>query len=255
MSYSPNNVNVYTAAYSGAFAGMVSSGRYIKNANMATYANRAAYAGAWAQEFDTLWGMNTIDLLQIDSILAHSQAVWEERTPTPDAPSVTKYVDPNTYTEEIAAIVAAINAEETFFAQQGITPPVYPPTPVIPPGYTGGYTEQVGLGLGQTYSNPQQGPTTLVVAEGGSFVTLADNAGGSNATFTLRGTDNVAMGNAIIVSSDIDVEDPYNPGTFGPSASIISPNATVIWFLSVFGFGDDPGWPNTAWCVVSAFNL
>ncbi len=203
MSYSPNNVNVYTAAYSGAFAGMVSSGRYLKNSNMATYANRAAYAGAWAQQFDTLWGSNSLDQLQISAIAEHSNAVWEERTPTPDSPAVGQYIDPTTYSEEITAIVAAINAEETFFAQQGITPPPYPPASTGGVFEAGSATASIqGTDGGNTASGEYtfaNGRTST--ASGFASIALGDNANaqGDRAVALSKGAafgnDSFAMGN------------------------------------------------------------
>lgn len=49
MSYSPSNVQIFTAAYSGCLAGMGVSDRVVKDTNAASYASLATVAGSFFQ--------------------------------------------------------------------------------------------------------------------------------------------------------------------------------------------------------------
>lgn len=67
MAYTPLNINVYAAAFSGAMAGIgVPSGAFIVDPATADYAPMALIAAAFAQAVDTAWGAarqaNTYDL-------------------------------------------------------------------------------------------------------------------------------------------------------------------------------------------------
>lgn len=123
MSYTPNNSSVFEAAYSGGYAGMVASGKYLRSQNEADYDVIADYAGAWAESFDTVWGVTSSNLLQLDCIRNLSAGVWQERTPFPVAVAVNLYANPATWTAEVTAIIAAITAAGDFFTANGIPIP------------------------------------------------------------------------------------------------------------------------------------
>ena len=59
MSYTPANVDVYVAAFAGAMSGMGVSGRALTSSQAATYTVSSNQAGAFAQQFDTLWAATT----------------------------------------------------------------------------------------------------------------------------------------------------------------------------------------------------
>jgi len=67
MSYTPNNTNLYIAAYSGAIAGMGVSGRIPTNTNTSIYNSLAITAGTWAESFDTEWGVSTPRKIKVSS--------------------------------------------------------------------------------------------------------------------------------------------------------------------------------------------
>lgn len=129
MSYTPINSYVYEAAYAGALAGMNASA-YTLATNATTYAMNAAIAGAWAQEFDTLWNSAaTLNQLQFDAIKSLSETNWYDRTP--QAVVYTNWastgnvsaLDPSTYQQSVTALISIMSAASLYFTGQGITPP------------------------------------------------------------------------------------------------------------------------------------
>lgn len=124
MSYVPSNLQVFTAAYSGAIAGMVLGARSIKDTNAADYANQATIAGAFAQALDTAWGPSrATTLLDTNGINAACQSYWQ--TTQPDQSAASHYTATR-WAATALAILAPITAAESYFATQGIVPPVVP---------------------------------------------------------------------------------------------------------------------------------
>lgn len=129
MSYTPINPYVYEAAYAGALAGMNASA-YALQSNATTYAMNAAIAGAWAQEFDTVWNSaTTLNQLQFDAIRSLSETNWYDRTPQAliytdwASNGNTSALTPATYLPTVTALIGVINAGSLYFTAQGITPP------------------------------------------------------------------------------------------------------------------------------------
>jgi hypothetical protein len=125
MVYVPNNVNVFTAAYAGAMAGMVVGARDVgTDAVTADYTTRAAVAGAFAESFDTAFGAVSPDVLQMLQIQAAAVSYWTERfcDYDPSDPNQAAFLLPATYTPLCNTIIATIAAAEAFFASQGIVP-------------------------------------------------------------------------------------------------------------------------------------
>lgn len=172
MSYSPNNVNVFTAAYYGAITGMSASGRVLADTVAANYAAVAAVAGAFAQAFDTEWGSASANELDLGVIQFASQGVWMSRFP--NARDIASF-NPNTYLTLCAALKATVQASEAYFASQGITPPT--------PG--GGSSVAVRLN-GSDIVNPA---TILDFLNFGANVA---DAGGGTASISVGGYANVA---------------------------------------------------------------
>src|SRR5216684_3149146 len=119
MSYVPNSVDVFTAAYSGALAGMGISDRVPTDQNASSYASLAVIAGAFAQAFDTVWGSATPNQLDLDSILELSEAAWQDRAPITSAVTT----NPASWLHLSRVILAMVTAGEGYYAGQGITPP------------------------------------------------------------------------------------------------------------------------------------
>lgn len=134
MSYTPNNINVYIAAYSGAVAGMGASNRFPRDSVAGDYVNLTKTAGAYAQQFDTLWGANNATTLDVDNITQLTAAAWESRAP--------QSTNPADFALLCGALIAMVTQSETYFAGQGIPPYVPAPaaaggTLVFKPGATG----------------------------------------------------------------------------------------------------------------------
>ena len=73
MAYTPKNINVYTAAFSGAMAGIANpTGAFITDPTSADYAGAALVASVFAQAVDTAWGTvtvaNTFDVAVIGAV-------------------------------------------------------------------------------------------------------------------------------------------------------------------------------------------
>lgn len=118
MPYTPNNVDIYTAAYSGAIAGMGVSGRNPTNPDNASYQQLTELAGAFAEIVDTIWASASGNNLDIGVIQEACESVWQDRSPIQFL--TTSTID---YITELAnAVIAIVNESETYFAGQGITP-------------------------------------------------------------------------------------------------------------------------------------
>lgn len=119
MSYSPNNVNTFVAAMSGALSGIGIGERPITSTTSADYSKLAQCAFAYAEEFDTLWAASGLDTLEWGAILTASCNYWENRSKLS--------LVPTDYEAECAAIIAAIKEGDAYTVTQGITPPAWPP--------------------------------------------------------------------------------------------------------------------------------
>lgn len=121
MTYVPINVYAYTAAYSGAIAGMAVTG-WIVDPLSTDYAQVTVIAGAFAQEFDTLWNSATqltfLEMQATQSIVAQEFSL---RGPGPLASGV--FSLPSSWTKPAAACAALVLQSDTFFAGLGIVPP------------------------------------------------------------------------------------------------------------------------------------
>lgn len=121
MSYTPTNVYAYVAAYSGAIAGMAVSG-WIVDPVAADYASVTAIAGAFAQEFDTVWNSATqLTFLEIQSIQSVVAQEFSQRGPGPLANA--SFQNPTTWQRPAAACAALVLQSDAYVAGQGITPP------------------------------------------------------------------------------------------------------------------------------------
>jgi len=123
MAYTSLNIQIFTAAYCGALAGMGLSDRQITDQSAASYAGLASVAGAYAQAVDTAWGAaRSATLLDTEAIQSASQAFWQDRSPIPDSTNTL----PATHASAALAMIATITAAESYYAAQGLTPPAIP---------------------------------------------------------------------------------------------------------------------------------
>jgi len=118
--YTPNNLQIYLAASTGAMAGMAASYRIPTDPSPSTYAGQAVIADAFAQAVDTLIPPSPTPLPPdpISLLNALSYAVWQDRSPIVDASSIL----PATYASLAAAIAAIGTAQNAQFVSQGINP-------------------------------------------------------------------------------------------------------------------------------------
>ncbi len=115
MAYSPLNTNVFIAALAGALAGIAVAGRQISDTTAADYAPQVNAAGAFAQAFDTAWGVTAPSTLAIQCIQEESEAVWADRSPASTTPAF--------YTPLCNAMIATITQATVYAAAQGVPIP------------------------------------------------------------------------------------------------------------------------------------
>jgi len=130
--YIPSNLDVFTAAYAGAIAGMGVSDRVPTSPVYADYAGLASVAGAFAQAFDTAYAGYPVDGLSLATIQEVCETAWQSRAPQAVDPQLT----PSTYYSLCNALVAIVASGEVYFSGQGIVPPT-PGGPPGPPGPVG----------------------------------------------------------------------------------------------------------------------
>jgi len=120
MSYAPINIPAYVAAYSGAIAGMAVSG-WITDPASADYQQVTAIAGAFAQEFDTVWNsattLNNLENAAITQIVSED---FSKRGPGPL--SSVQFATPSNWARAAAACAALVLQSDAYFAGQGINP-------------------------------------------------------------------------------------------------------------------------------------
>src|SRR5208337_2137146 len=120
--YVPKQILVFTAAFAGALAGMGVSDRVPTDTTPTDYAGLTSVAGAFAQSFDTTWGVTAPTQLDIETIEAVCEAVWEGRAPQPS----TQTLNPTNYTGLCEALLAIVQEGSAYFTSQGIVPPPIP---------------------------------------------------------------------------------------------------------------------------------
>lgn len=161
--YVPVNVNVYCAAYAGAFSGLAVSGRQLQNESptSSNYVFLAAVAGAFAQAVDVAWGATAISQLVLDALNASSEATFQNRTSS--ASDLNSLLQSN-WTNLAESIVASVTAEVTYVTGQGITPPV-----VITPATANAYTTTSGA-----LTVPAVGATATVDVVSSEFMAVGE---------------------------------------------------------------------------------
>ena len=164
--YNPQNQAVFTAALSGTLAGMAVSGRINTDPVSANYANRVEVAGAFAQEFDTLWG-NLKPTTDIDVLLVAQccSGLWQGRLPEYNTASIL----PSTYFALATALIALINATKTYFTGLGLTP-----VPALPTAHQVTFMPGVPSGNDHVETWPE---VELAIAETEGLITvIIDNS-------------------------------------------------------------------------------
>lgn len=121
MAYSPLNINVYSAAFAGAMAGIgVPSGAFIVDPATADYASAAAVAAAFAQAVDTAWGAVTVPNSYDLACISEASSQLFSRGASPLTGNTLLQAN---WTTVAIALVAMVQQGDTNFASQNITPP------------------------------------------------------------------------------------------------------------------------------------
>lgn len=132
MSYTPVNLSVFIAAYTGALAGMACDGRNPTSTLPTDYLSQTTVAGAFAQEFDTNY-LGVTHTAQVEAIKQICQSAWAGRLPLNQA----LFNSPGTYLPLCSALFAIVNELTVYFASQGINDNIPsgggggPPAPAI----------------------------------------------------------------------------------------------------------------------------
>src|SRR5271157_76752 len=104
--YVPFHTPIYLAAFAGCLAGLGAAGRYLNDPNPADYDLQARSADAFAQQFDTSWGIAPFTNLEIVEIEENCEAVWETRSPlTTDQATI-----PGNYAGLVNGVIALVRA-------------------------------------------------------------------------------------------------------------------------------------------------
>lgn len=163
MAYVATNPTIFAAAYSGAFAGMLASGRVLSSSNAADYTGIAAVAGAWAQQFDTTWASaanpGTAEVLDTYN---QSYGVMEQRQPAVSNQTST----PSFWLSQVTAIIAAITAVLAYYAAQGTINPLWIS---VPGGSNLPNTGAVGTVLTTVTPGVPVTPTSVAFDAAGGF--------------------------------------------------------------------------------------
>lgn len=125
--YKPQNITVYSAAFSGSFSGMT-CGKWLVSTDPTRYTTAAQVAEAYAEAFDTLWGTSPPDTYQVLAIDNISKCVFAERSSTPLSNAQQQAALYNGIAQAVLAVVQSGQAE---ILAQGITPNPWPDQPAI----------------------------------------------------------------------------------------------------------------------------
>jgi hypothetical protein len=124
--YTPTNVNIYTLAFDGAMAGMLTSVRAETSLAVGTYAYFTEVARAYAISWDEAWdSAAAIDEIQAGLCWQESMGFWGDGTRVPVQPTIglpDPALNPASYTQIIDAMIVTITSQEDSFAADGITP-------------------------------------------------------------------------------------------------------------------------------------
>ena len=194
--YVPVNEYVYAAALSGCVAGAMGS-QPITSVSDETYGDTADNAVAFAEEFDTLWGVASLDVVQYEAILDSCTSYWRGRIPQSNVPSE--------YEAICDALITMVSEVDATAIAAGATPPAWPPA-----GGGGGAGFSLGMSAvgnslfveaGTDWTNCPAGETTTLftllpfVADDGEVV---------------AGSSDLSSAEQVTIAVLIDVQNPAN---------------------------------------------
>lgn len=228
MAYAPININVFMSAYSGAMAGMLADGRVLVDPANADYLNGCNNALNFAEALDTAWGAANATQLDVQSIQAACQGVFDSR--------LIESANTAAFYAGIAArIINLIQESDTVVTGQGIVPPQ--------PGTGGGGGTTVfgawAKGAGGGNVLPADSPFQAVAANSlvpvdttGGAVTVKAPVGPSDGqVFGVKDATGKAALTPIQVTAigPITIENPANAGNYGAAGVISAQGSCVMW--------------------------
>lgn len=120
MTYSPNSLAIYSAAYEGALGSVAVNTSKPTDQSPADYESAAMIAGAFAQALDEVWGSKLASSLDVGCVISCSEVLFLGMSLSPE--TLPAYSLPSTWLPNAQAIYAIVIAAELYFASQGITP-------------------------------------------------------------------------------------------------------------------------------------
>jgi hypothetical protein len=222
--YTPNNVCVYLKAAAGCLSGLGGSGPY-GDPLLGDFSGYARMADAYAQEFDTVWGVTVPSGFEEDAIFTASAAAWATRSPLP---STVAFI-PGAYNGIVLGVIARVLEGNAQIVSEGVDPNgcgggIIPPPPFpdgnwidIAPG-----TTVSPVALGAMYKTDSTGALVQYVLPSGpvnGFTFLIKLVGGS-----------VVNPVSLLPGAGDTCEDPQNAGTFSAVPVFISTAGAIAAF-------------------------
>jgi len=253
MTYSPNNTEIYLAAFSGAIAGMGVSDRVPTNIDSNSPVNEGIInvAGAFAQSFDTQRNNVLATPFEVETTRELCETAWQDRAPQPNATNLNSA----TFNALSNALLALLRAAGNYLNNQNISNNGLPVTRL-----------NAGTGVGQTIANNtptaiqfttaqydtndmfnNTTPTKIIFNTPGIYRVTGQIAyasfGGDynlgNRTITIRknGTLNIAYENFgapqdAIAAQNVSVEDEFDSGDYVELIIIQSSGAPLDIFVA-----------------------
>lgn len=116
--YTPNNLCVYLAAFTGGIAGLAAAGKYLGDARQSDYTYPAEQADALAQAIDEAWGAGSYTNADLQQLQSATFGVWQDRSPLTSSVST----ESGSYAGLATAIVALVRAGTAQIVAEGIDP-------------------------------------------------------------------------------------------------------------------------------------
>ena len=226
-TYSPQNSQVFQAAFSGALAGIAVNNAPIVDPVPADYAQADSIAGAYAQAVDTEWGGASADCLEVAVCEAASQAYFANRSTSPQSLKAYSAVgSSNEWLTAASSVVAIMLSADAYFTAQGIA--------VVCEG-------------GGTAATGPTGPTgsTGATGAGATGATGATGSGGGGGTLDGDAVGPELTNEVVKISGNtggvVPVVSPFALGTTPAVSGIIRmPNATSIVARNAANSADIP---------------
>jgi hypothetical protein len=196
MSFTPANVNVYVAVFSGAIAGITATiGKPSNTTSPLTYALAASYAGGYAEVVDMLWDTTATTEADLEAFQSISESAWSELAPLSSMTS-----DPYSWAAMATAMVNVITAAKTYYSAQGITPPAIPD--VVPTFYES-IIFRPGVASGTNHVATWAEIETAIIAASGFIHIYIDD---SNAACIVPATANTECYGTVVIKAYNDVD-------------------------------------------------